>query len=69
MAYVAGGAIGLVTGLLAARMYTQSAGANNAVAKVPNKLEATDLFPIGLALIALVRQASDLGARKPEERR
>ncbi len=69
MAYVAGGAIGLVTGLLAARMYAQSAEANNAVTKAPNKLEMTDLFPIGLALVALVRQASELGARKPEERR
>jgi len=69
LAYVAGGAIGLITGLLAARMYTQSAEANNAVGNAPMKLEPSQLFPIGLALVALVRQASELGANKPEAKR
>ena len=69
MAYLAGGAVGLVTGLAAAHMYARAAEENNAVGMVPAKIETADAFKLGLAVVALVRQISDLGARKPDPER
>lgn len=63
--YLAGAALGLLAGLTAAHMYARAAEENNAVAPVPAKIETADAFRLGLALIALVRQISELGARKP----
>jgi hypothetical protein len=65
---LAGGALGLVTGLAAAYMYVRTAEENNTEGK-PVKLETGDAFTIGLATVALVRQISDLAVRPQPKRR
>lgn len=65
-AYLAGGALGLLTGLAAAHLYARAAEGNNAVGAVPAKIETADAFKLGLAVVALVRQISELGARRPD---
>ncbi len=67
--YLAGGAVGLVTGLVAAHLYTRTAEENRLSDGVPNRVEAGDAFRLGLATLALVRQISDLAIRKPQENR
>lgn len=64
--YVAGGIVGLLAGLIAAYLYKRSAEENRAEGSLPAKLELSDIFPIGLALVALIRQISDLAARQPD---
>lgn len=64
--YLAGGIVGLLAGLAAAHLYKRSAEQNRAVGTLPAKLELSDIFPIGLALVALIRQISDLAARSPD---
>jgi len=64
-AYLAGGAVGLVTGLAAAHLYARTAEENNHEGDdITTKFEPADMFRIGLALVALVRQVSDLAARR-----
>jgi hypothetical protein len=65
---LAGGAVGLVTGLAAAYMYVRTAEENNTEGK-PVKIETSDAFTIGLATVALVRQISDLAMRPQPKRR
>jgi hypothetical protein len=64
--YLAGGIVGLLAGLIAAYLYKRSAEQNRAEGSLPAKLELSDIFPIGLALVALIRQISDLAARPPD---
>jgi hypothetical protein len=64
---LAGGALGLVTGLAAAYMYVRTAEENNTEG-LPAKVETADAFKLGLATVALVRQISDLAVR-PQKRR
>ena len=66
--YLAGAALGLVMGLAAAHLYTRAAE-ENGEAGVPARIETGDAFKIGLALLALIRQISALGAKKPEDSR
>jgi hypothetical protein len=68
-AYLAGGAIGLLTGLAAAHLYARAAEENSARGALPAKIETADAFKLGLALVALVRQITDLGARRPDSER
>ncbi len=67
--YLAGGALGLVTGLVAAHLYARTAEENRLTDGVKNQIEAGDAFRLGLATLALVRQISDLGIRKPQDHR
>ena len=67
--YLIGGAVGLVTGLAAAFMYARTAEEHHTQGSVPAKIESGDAFKLGLALIALVRQISDLAVRAPDEHR
>ena len=66
--YIVGAALGLVTGLVAAHMYTRAAE-ENGEAGMPVRLETGDAFKIGLAALTLVRQISALGAKRPEDSR
>jgi hypothetical protein len=61
--YVAGAALGLVTGVAAAHLYTKAAEENGTDGK-PGKIDTGDAFKIGLAAVTLVRQVSSLGAKK-----
>jgi hypothetical protein len=67
--YLAGGVIGLLTGLAAAHLYARAAEENNAAGALPAKIETADAFKLGLALVALIRQITDLGARRPDSER
>ncbi len=67
--YLAGGALGLLTGLAAAHLYARTAEENRLSDGVPNRIEAGDAFRLGLATLALVRQISDLAIRNPEDHR
>jgi hypothetical protein len=63
--YLAGGAVGLMTGLAAAHLFNRTAEETNTEGdNVATKVEPADMFKIGLALVALVRQVSDLAARR-----
>lgn len=64
--YLAGAVLGLITGLAAAHMYTRAAE-ENGEAGVPARIDTGDAFKIGLAVLALVRQISAIGAKKPED--
>ena len=65
---LAGGVLGLVTGLAAAYMYVRTAEENNTEG-MPAKVETADAFKLGLAAVALVRQISDLAVRPQPKRR
>jgi hypothetical protein len=62
-----GGVVGLVAGLAAAYMYVRTAEENNTEG-VPTKLETSDVFQLGLAAVALVRQISDLAVRPTDKK-
>jgi hypothetical protein len=66
--YALGAVLGLVMGLAAAHLYTRAAE-ENGEAGVPARIETGDAFKIGLAALALIRQISALGAKKPEDSR
>jgi hypothetical protein len=63
--YVAGGALGLLVGLAAAHMYARTAEEQYGEVTAPQTIDTGDAFKIGLALVALVRQISDLAVKKP----
>ncbi len=64
--YAIGAIIGLVIGFLAAHMYTQAVEENhNGI--VP-QVETSDVFRLGLAAVALMRQITDLGAKDAPKR-
>ncbi len=67
--YLAGGAIGLATGVVAAHLYARTAEENRLTDGVPTRIEAGDAFRLGLATLALVRQISDLAVREPQDHR
>ncbi len=67
--YLAGSAVGLLTGLVAAHLYARTAEENRLSDGVPNRIEAGDAFRLGLATLALVRQISDLAIREPKDQR
>ena len=66
--YALGAAVGLVMGLAAAHLYTRAAE-ENGEAGVPARIDTGDAFKIGLAAVALIRQISALGAKRPEDSR
>ncbi len=62
--YIAGAAVGLVVGLAAAHMYSRTAEENYGEVTAPRSIETGDAFKIGMSLVALVRQISDLAVKK-----
>ena len=64
--YLIGAVVGLVMGLTAAHMYSRAAEENGEDG-LPARIETGDAFKIGLAAVALIRQISALGAKKPED--
>lgn len=65
--YVAGGALGLLAGLLSAYLYARSAEENQKGGR-PGRISTGDIFKLGLAAISLIRLISDLGAKKSDSR-
>jgi hypothetical protein len=55
-------------GLTAAHMYSRAAEENGEEG-LPARIETGEAFKIGLAAVALIRQISALGAKKPEDSR
>ena len=64
--YLIGGAFGIITGLAAAHLYTRSAEANLPPGQtvMERTIKPMDALKLGIAIVALVRQISDLGARR-----
>jgi hypothetical protein len=67
MAYLAGGLVGLLTGLVSAHLYKRTAEANRLTSGAPVRIEVGDAFKLTLAALALVRQVTDLASRKPDK--
>lgn len=61
--YLRGAIIGLVVGLIAANLYTRAAEEANGSSKVP-ALRANDVVKLGLAILGIVRQITELGSGK-----
>ncbi|MHB8625164.1 MAG: hypothetical protein ACYDBJ_07825 [Aggregatilineales bacterium] len=66
LAYLIGGVIGIVVGLLSAHLYTRAVEENNN-GEQP-ELGTGDVFGLGMATLALVRHVTDLGARGTNRR-
>ncbi len=64
MAYLAGGLVGLLAGLASAHLYKRSAEANQLPSGAPARIEVSDAFKLGLALLAIIRQITDLASGK-----
>jgi hypothetical protein len=64
LAYLAGGLVGLLAGLASAHLYRRSAEANELTSGAPARIEVGDAFKLGLALLALIRQITDLASGK-----
>jgi hypothetical protein len=67
MAYLLGGLVGLLTGLVSAHLYKRTAEANRLASGAPPRIEVGDAFKLSLAALALVRQITDLASRKPNK--
>jgi len=59
--YVVGGVLGLALGLLSAYLYLRAADEHE---KEPKQVKTMDAIKVAVALTALVRQITDLGAGK-----
>ncbi len=60
--YLFGGLVGLMVGLLAAYFYAR-VSEENGVAQ-PNRIKTMDALKLAVALLSVVRQITDLGARR-----
>lgn len=60
--YVAGGILGLVTGLVAAFLYNRAAKENGRLNAA--NLSSSDLVKLGLLLLGTVRQVAELASGK-----
>jgi hypothetical protein len=58
--YLAGGLGGIVVGLLAAYFYARASEENG---KGPNRIKSMDALSLAVALLSLIRQITDLGAK------
>jgi len=56
-----GGLLGLMIGLLSAYLYARAAEENKALQ--PGRIKTMDALRLSVALLAIVRQITDLGAR------
>jgi len=64
--YAIGAAIGLALGFLTAHLYTQAVEEKHS--GIVPQVEAGDVFRLGLAALAFMRQITDLAARGEPER-
>jgi NhaP-type Na+/H+ or K+/H+ antiporter len=60
--YLLGGLIGLLIGLLAAYFYARVSEENGF--EQPNRIKTMDALKLAVALLSVVRQITDLGARR-----
>ena len=60
--YLLGGLIGLMIGLLAAYFYARVSEENGF--EQPNRIKTMDALKLAVALLSVVRQITDLGARR-----
>lgn len=68
-AYVTGGVVGLLLGVVSAHLYAQSVEENTLDDEPPARIGTADIFKIGLTAFGLLRSISDLGSKPPENRR
>jgi gas vesicle protein len=59
-AYLAGGLIGLIVGLVAAYFYARVSEENEA--EKPSRIKTMDALKLAVSLLSVVRQITDLGA-------
>lgn len=60
-AYLTGGMMGLTVGLIAAYLYVRVADENGA--QNPGQIKTMDIIGLAVAMLALIRQITDLGAK------
>ncbi|NLX08697.1 MAG: hypothetical protein GXY36_03495 [Chloroflexi bacterium] len=60
--YVIGGVIGLAVGILAAYFYARAAEENPELR--PARIKTMDAMKLAVALLAIVRQVTDLGTQR-----
>jgi hypothetical protein len=58
--YLSGGLFGLLVGLMAAYFYARAS--EESAPDQPSRIKTMDALKLGVALLALVRQITDLGA-------
>lgn len=58
--YVAGGLFGLLVGLMAAYFYARAS--EESTPDKPSRIKTMDALKLGVSMLALVRQITDLGA-------
>lgn len=61
--YLAGGITGLAAGLLSAYFYARAAEENSDLI-APQRIKTMDALKLGVALLAIVRQVTDLNSNK-----
>lgn len=61
--YLVGSAIGLLIGLVSAHLYARTVEENQE-STVPAKISSFDILKLAVTMLGLVRQVTDLGARK-----
>ena len=66
--YVIGAVLGLAMGVTAAHMYTRAAEEHGQTG-LPAKVDTGEVLRIGLAVLALIRQVSALGAKSLDNTR
>ena len=59
-AYLAGGLFGLLIGLMAAYFYARAS--EESTPEKPARIKTLDALKLGVSLLALIRQVTDLGA-------
>jgi hypothetical protein len=67
-AYLVGAAAGLFFGLLSAYMFNRAATDNGALPDGRNRVQTGEVLGLGLALLAVIRQITEMG-RGPEPKK
>jgi len=62
--YMAGGLIGLAVGLLSAYFYARASEENGGGRSAQSQMSSMDILKLAVALLAIVRQITDLGSGK-----
>lgn len=67
--YLTGGLVGFIGGVIGAYLFTRSAEDEIDRNGVPNKISSAQILGLSLAVIALLRQITDLGKPPQDNRR